>query len=259
MKKNIFIIIVIALVCIGCGREKLGNLTQRGKEIHDSWHEATFNLIENDVIPAFYLDAWIKAPNDSARYRIEDQFFPYYKIRQETPNVYTIYNGAEKMLSINTYGQSLTEAGSHWRIEKYNPSDYYYGNRPLFYSSYPKGEQLNINKDGEQWRIQMDSTENWGSKCDWHIKPLTNDGGILFATKNYTLSGNGVYEYWNGIFLRFDIEKTITRKEALGQSYSFDGIVQLIAQQKSSDDIVVRAEYMGNLMSITYRGVTEIW
>lgn len=261
MKKNIFIIIAITLVCFGCGREKRGNLTQRGKEIHDSWQEATFYLIENDVITAFHLDAWINATNDSARYRIEDLYFPYYKIRQETPNVYNIYYGAEKLLSINTYGQSLTEAGSHWQIDKYNSNENNYGELPLFNSSYPKGERLTINKDGEEWRIQMDSAErgNWGSSCDWHIKPLTIEDGVMFAKRNYTLSGNGVYEYSGGIFLQFNIEKTIQRKGTYVESYSYDGLVQLIARQKSYDDIHVRAEYMGLRTRITYRGVTEIW
>jgi len=36
MKRNILIITLIALICISCGREERGKLTQKGKEIHDS-------------------------------------------------------------------------------------------------------------------------------------------------------------------------------------------------------------------------------
>lgn len=260
MKKNIIIIIAIALVCVGCYREQRGKLTQRGKEIHDSWEQATFAVIETDVIPAFHLDAWINAANDSVRNSIEDQYFPYYRIRPEENNVYALYNGSEKVLIINTHGQSLNDEGSHWLITKYNPDYFEYGKLPQFYT-FPLGEKLHISKDGEQWRIQMDSTECYGSSCDMHIKSLANDGDILFAKETYTLSGNGLYKYMSGpVFLQYNIEKTILREVPSGYGYCSDGQVQLIAHQQDFDDINVKAEYIGdNSVSITYRGVTEIW
>lgn len=261
MKKNIFIIIAIALVCFGCIREKRGRLTQRGKEIHDSWQEATFDVIETDVIPAFHLDAWINAANDSVRNSIEDQYFPYYRIRQEETNVYALYNGSEKMLTINTYGQSLNDEGSQWLIAKHNPSEYYYGALPQFYS-FVEGEKLHLSKDGEQWRILMDSTECYGSSCDMHIKSLANDGDILFSKENYTLSGNGFYKYMSSnVFLQYSIEKTILREASYGHFfYCSDGLVQLIASQAGEEDIKVQAEYLGEYrVCITYRGVSEIW
>jgi len=259
MKKNIFIIIAIALVCFGCGREQRGKLTQRGKEIHDSWEKATFDVIENDVIPTFHLDAWINAENDSIRYSIEDLYFPNYRIRPEENNVYAIYNGSVKMLTVNTFGQSLNDEGSHWQISKPTPDEYYNGTLPQFY--FFGGEKLHLSKDGEQWRIQMDSTECYGSSCDWHIKPLVNDGNILFAKETYTLSGNGLYKYMSGpVFLQYNIEKNILRETPYGYYYCNDGVVQLIAHQQNFDDINVKAEYLGdNSVSITYRGVTEIW
>lgn len=261
MKRNIFIIIGIALVCFGCIREKRGMLTQRGKEIHDSWQEATFDVIETDVIPAFHLDAWINADNDSIRNRIEDQYFPYYRVRQEETNVYSLYNGSEKMLTINTYGQSLNDEGSHWLIAKYNPDYFEYGQLPQFYT-FPIGEKIHLSKDGEQWRIQMDSSECYGSSCDMHIKPLANDGDILFAKEIYMLSGNGLYEYMSGpVFLQYNIERPLLREASYGHFfYCSDGLVQLIASQQSFDDINVKAEYIGEYrVCITYRGVTEIW
>ena len=261
MKKNIFIIIAIALVCFGCGREQRGKLTQRGKEIHDSWEKATFDVIETDVIPTFHLDAWINAENDSIRYSIEDQYFPNYRIRPEENNVYAIYYGSVKMLIVNTFGQSLNDEGSHWQISKPTPDEYYNGTLPQFY--FFGGEKLHLSKDGEQWRIQMDSTECYGSSCDWHIKPLANEGNILFAKETYTLSGNGLYKYMSGdVSLQYNIERNILREAPYeyGYCYCNDGVVQLIAHQQDFDDINVKAEYIGdNSVSITYRGVTEIW
>lgn len=259
MKKNIFIIIAIALVCFGCGREQRGKLTQRGKEIHDAWEKATFDVIETDVIPTFHLDAWINADNDSIRYSIEDQYFPNYRIRPEEDNVYSIYYGSVKMLIVNTFGQSLNDEGSHWQISKPTPDEYYNGTLPQFY--FFGGEKLHLSKDGEQWRIQMDSTECYGSSCDWHIKPMANDGDILFSKEIYTLSGNGLYKYMSSnVLLQYNIEKTILRETQYIYNCCSDGIVQLIARQQDFDDINVRAEYLGdNRVCITYRGVTEIW
>lgn len=259
MKKNIFIIIAIALVCFGCGREQRGKLTQRGKEIHDSWEKATFDVIENDVIPTFHLDAWINADNDSIRYSIEDKYFLNYRIRPDEPNVYVLYKGSEKTLTINTYGQSLNEEGSHWLITNHNSDEYYNGTLPQFY--FFGGEKLHISKDGEQWRIQMDSTECYGSSCDWRIKPLTNDDGILFSKEIYTLSGNGLYKYMSSnVSMQYNIVKPILRETSYGYGYCSDGQVQLIASQQNFDDICVKAEYLGeSRVFITYRGVTEIW
>ncbi|MBO4655297.1 MAG: hypothetical protein J5644_07110 [Bacteroidales bacterium] len=261
MKRNIIIIAVIALVCLSCVREKRGMLTQRGKEIHDSWQEATFDVIETDIIPAFHLDAWINATNDSVRNSIEDQYFPHNRIRQEETDVYALYNGSEKVLTINTYGKSLNDEGSQWLIAKHNPDYFEYGKLPQFYT-FPQGEKLHLSKDGEQWRIQMDSTECYGSSCDLHIKSLSNDGDILFAQEIYALSGNGLYKYMSGpVFLQYNIERPILREASYGLFlYCSDGMVQLIASQQDFDNINVKAEYIGeHKVCITYRGVSEIW
>lgn len=258
MKKNILIIIAIALVCFGCGREKRGQLTQRGKEIHDSWHTTTFLLIEADVIPVFHLDAWINADNDSVRNQIEDLYFPYQRIRQEEATVYSIYSGSEKQITINTFGQSLNDEGSHWLITR----EQYIGNAslPQFFDYESDGEILHVGKDGEQWYIQMDGDECYGSSCFMHIKPLENDGNVLFAKGKYTLSGNGSYQYKYGPVLQYNIEKDILREKSDNHSYCSEGIVQLIASQEGYDDINVKAEYLGEMqVCITYRGVTETW
>lgn len=259
MKKNIFVIIAVTLVCFGCGREQRGKLTQRGKEIHDSWQTTTLMLIETDVIPAFHLDTWINADNDSIRYIIEDQYFPDKRIRQEETNIYTIYDGAEKQLTINTFGQSLNEEGSHWLVSR----DQIVSDNallPLFFDFFSENEKVHISKDGEQWRIQMDSAECCDSRCNMHIKPLENDNNVIFAKETYTLSGNGIYQYKNGPVLKYNIEKNILCEKSTNISYFSDGIIQLIASQTDSDDINVKAEYLGEYrICITYRGVTEIW
>ncbi|MBP5649580.1 MAG: hypothetical protein J6X01_00705 [Bacteroidales bacterium] len=262
MKKNILIIIVIALVCFSCGRERRGQLTQRGKEIHDSWNWVTIQIVQNDIIPAFHLDAWISAATDSARYAIEDKFFPYQRIRQEEANVYAIYNGTYKTLTINTFGQSLNDEGSHWLVSKYNEYYYNYSTRPLFLT-YEEGEKLHISKNGDQWLIQMDSSENRGSFCRLNIKPLDNNGDIPFTKNKFTLSGNGLYKYVEGpVYLSFDIQRPILNdKIPYAEGYYFvDGIVQFLAQYNNFDDISVKAEYLGtSQIAITYKNVTEYW
>lgn len=267
MKRLIFIIIAIALVCIACNREKRNMHTRRGKEIHNSWYNATRQIINTDVIPAFHLDAWINAPNDSVRYLIEDQFFPYYKIRQEETNVYAIYNGPYKEFTVNTFGKSLGEDGSNWLVSKYNLQylDLSYaiegGVLPDVFYFY-ESEKIHISKNGDQWRFQMDSSENYGSYCDMNIKPLDNSDNILFNKEKYNLSGNGLFEYDDQVYLLFDIQKTILNDQLYYASgyYFIDGIVQLMAQQENSDDIHVKAEYRSNSqIAITYRNVTEYW
>lgn len=262
MKKNILIIIAIALVCFSCGRGKRGMLTQRGKEIHDSWNGVTIQLIQNDIIPAFHFDTWISATTDSARYAIEDRFFPFNKIRQEGANVYAIYNGSFKEFTINTFGQSLNEEGSHWLVSKYNENYYEYGSRPQFLA-YEEGEKLHISKNGDHWLIQMDSSENRGSYFQLNIKPLDNNGNILFIKDRFTLSGNGLYKYSEGpVYLSFDIQKTILNDELpyAGGYYFVDGAVQFLAQYKNHEDISVKAEYLGtSQIAITYKNITEYW
>jgi hypothetical protein len=262
MKKNILIIIAIALVCFGCGRERRGQLTQRGKEIHDSWNYATVQIVQNDIIPAFHLDAWISAATDSARYAIEDKFFPYRRIRQEGTDIYAIYNGPNKELTINTFGKALREDGSNWFVSKHKLQNEESKLMPeIFYSA--EAEKIHISKNGDQWSIQMDSSENKGSICHLNIKPLENDGNILFNTNKFTLSGNGLYKYAEGpVYLSFDIQKTILNdKLSYTKGYYFvDGIVQFLAQYKNADDINVKAEYLGtSQIAITYKNVTEYW
>ena len=262
MKKNILIIIAIALVFFGCGREKRGQLTQRGKEIHDSWHWVTVQIIQNDIIPAFHLDAWISATTDSARYAIEDKLFPYRLIRQEGTDVYAIYNGPNKELIIKTFGKNLGEDGSNWLVSKHNFQIEESKLMPeIFYST--EAEKIHISKNGDQWLVRMDSSENKGSFCQLNIKPMENDWNILFNTNKFTLSGNGRYKYAEGpVYLSFDIQRTILNdKLSHTKGYYFvNGIVQLLTQYNKSDDISVKAEYhVTSQIAITYKNVTEYW
>ena len=261
MKRNILIVTLIALICIGCGREERGKLTQKGKEIHDSWYKASRMLIENDVIPMFHLDVWINTDNEELRRLIEDRYFPYYRIREEGNDVFTIYNGATKMFTINTYGKSLNTNGSNWLVTKYNTYVENRGDLPIFLNSYSEGEKMHISKSNDQWLIQMDSTENNGCYCNLYIKSLANEGVLLFSENYYTLSGNGMYIYsQNGLIkLKFDITETISRKEKY-EFYFSEGAIELEAQKANYENIPIKAEYLDkNSFSITYQNITETW
>lgn len=261
MKRNILIITLIALICISCGREERGKLTQKGKEIHDSWYNASRQMIENDVIPMFHLDVWINTDNEDLRRLIEDRYFPYYRIREDGDNVFTIYNGANKIFTINTYGKSLKTNGSNWLVTKYNTYVENRGDLPIFLNSYSEREKLHISKSNDQWLIQMDSTENQGCYCNLYIKSLANEGVLLFSENYYTLSGNGLYIYsQNGLIsLKFDITETISRKW-VSEFYFHEGAVEFEAQKSNHENIPIKAEYLDKEhFRLTYRNITEVW
>lgn len=267
MKRNILIIIVIALalVCIGCGREKRGMLTQRGKEVHDSWLKYTQQIIEKTIVPAFQMDAWING-NDSVRRVIEDQYFPKIRIREEATNEYALYDGAQKVLTVTTNGLALADAGSAWIVSVNDfKEESNYGQAPEFMGNHIQW-QIFINQGGnQQWNISLDTSKSKGSACDWQLTLPASDTVVYFSQKEFALAGNGVFRYAGNVSLRYNIDEMLQHQ---GTQYPWHrGVVSMTAtnttrtsDESSTGDIHVKAEYLGfGDMEITYRDVTETW
>lgn len=265
MKRTLFIITVIALVCIGCGREKRGMLTKRGKEVHDSWLQFSQEIIQKTIVPAFQMDAWING-NDTIRRKVEDTFFPYMRIREDFVNVYSLYDGAERVLSINTNGKTLADNGVTWEICTYNLTPGYdNGARPQF-MSIPDHWYLTVTKtDNQQWNIQLDTAACMGSNCDWQLTLPARDTLVYFYHGEYSLTGKGTFKYSGDVFLRYNIDETLQHDGKLYPWYK--GIVSMNANfidasthQAPLEDIHVKAKYGYNgEVTITYRDITETW
>ena len=265
MKKNIIIIIAIALACTSCYREERGKLTQRGKEIHDSWMIYTQEIIEKTIVPTFQMDAWING-NDSIRRFIEDTYFPYLRIREEATNEFALYDGVQKILTVNTNGSALGDDGASWVININNARTYEsdYGQIPMFLA-YPPQWQMLVNKtNDQQWNISLDSTRSYGSECNWQLALPASDTLVYFSQQAFSLAGNGTFKYAGDVYLRYTIDETLQHQ---GDKLPWNrGIVSMIARfidpetnEIPTDDIHVKAEYIGDGIRITYRDVTETW
>ena len=265
MKKNFLIIIVIALICMSCGHEERGKLTQRGKQIHDSWLMYTQQIIEKSIVPAFQMSDWISG-NDSVRRVIEDNYFPYMRIRNENTNEYSLYNGAEKVLTVYTAGMNLDDNGASWiiRTEIANPG-YDNGQRPLFMSISPFWDLYVTKISDQQWDIQMDTASSSGSECNWQLTLPASDTIVYFTQQEYTLAGNGTYKFSGDVYLHYNIDASLQHNGTMFPWYR--GIISMTARyidcttnEPYTDDIHVKAAYYDDgEVKITYRDVTESW
>jgi len=265
MKRTLLIITVIALVCMGCGREKRGMLTKRGKDVHDSWLLFSQEIIQNTIVPAFQMDAWIKG-NDTIRRMVEDNYFPYMRIRQDYVNVYSLYDGAVKVLSVNTNGHALADNGAAWEITTYNPTPGYDNGASPQFMCIPDHWYLNVSKTANQhWDIQLDTASCMGSNCNWHLTLPARDTLVYFSQAAYTLAGQGTFKYSGDVFLRYTIDETLLHEGTLYPWYR--GIVSMTANfidasthEAPLEDIHVKAQYGYNgEVTITYCNITETW
>jgi hypothetical protein len=265
MKRTLFFITVIALVCMGCGREERGKLTKRGKEIHDSWLLVSQTIIENNIVPTFQMDAWING-DDNIRRMVEDAYFPYMRIRQDYVNVYSLYDGAEKVLSVNTNGYTLADNGAVWEICIFNPTPGYdNGARPQF-MSIPEHWYMTVTKTAnQQWEIQLDAASCMGSNFDWQFTLPAQDTNVYFSYEEFFLAGKGTFKYSGDVYLHYNIDETLQHEGCLYPWYK--GIVSMTANfidaltlEAPLEDIHVKAKYGYNgEVTITYCDITETW
>ncbi len=267
MKNNILVVVLLTVLCLGCGREERDHITQRGKEIHDTWFNCTQYILSESVLPAFQLSAYLAA-NDSLGRVIMDQCFGSQHIWQDDENVYGIYENGECQLSINTNGTLLTDEGATWQITSLQ-NNYGYWPRPLFAGPFHLHTTLSITHlAGNQWKIALDSVSYQGTTADWLLTlpsgtPLQD---ICFSA--FTLSGTGAYyfeepEYGSAkdddpVLLHYAIENPLQKDKSF---FGFNaGDIQYVATKENQEDILVSAKFIGGgSVKITYRDFTETW
>ena len=118
MKRYILIFCILSVFCTSCIWErgdKDRRPTQRGKEIHECWFSFADYVLNSSVQTAFYFNAWLAA-DSLERIAIEDQYFPYQRIRVDEDGNYQIYKGEQLIGIINTHQTLLSDIGSAWEV-----------------------------------------------------------------------------------------------------------------------------------------------
>ena len=268
MKKILFILSIVATVCCGCWKRE-GFKYNDSERIFDSWKYTTQNVLAETVNLAFISNAWING-DDSIRRTIEDEYFPYTRIRHEGGDEYGIYDGTSLLFLINTGGKSIDDNDANWLITKYDTYSRYVQTAPLFYTS-EKHTRMDIRHTGDnEWNVRLDSATCDGSTSDWTISvPGTETPVNLFETQ-YTLSGTGVYLFDGTSFnsdntnssvtMRYTLTEPIRQQVDTKPLFEF-GTVDIVVSKAGFNDITVRAEiFSDDKYTIThnYNGVTTI-
>ena len=269
MKKIAFILGIAAIVCCSCWKldhYKYNDPTR----IFNSWIYTTQNVLSETVNLAFISNAWING-NDSMRRAVEDEYFPYKRIRHEGGNEYGIYEGTTLQYIINTGGKAIDEDDANWLITKYETYYRYVETAPIFYTS-GRHTRIDIRRTGNnEWNIQLDSATCDGSTSDWILSvPGTETPVNLFETQ-YTLGGTGVYVFdgtaYNGdtyvespVTMRYNLIDPLRQKADTRPYFEF-GTVDMVVSKAGHNDITVRVEILSsNKYRITQKqdGVTTV-
>lgn len=267
MKKNILVVILLAVICFGCGREERGHITQRGKEIHDTWCEWTNVVLSESVLPAFRLSAFLAA-GDSLQRVIMEQYFGQQHIWQDGENTYGIYENGVCLLTVNTNGTSLSDEGTTWQVTS---SQLLFGLSavPLFAADSESPRTLSITHlAGNQWRITLDSVSYKGSMADLLLTLPEGTDLEKIGQSELTLSGSGCLYFDrpesplsaddSPVVLLYSIASPLLQSD---EFFSFkEGEIQYVAKKEGKEEIPVLAKFLGGgSVKITYRDFTEIW
>lgn len=273
--KKIILLSFIIITCISCKYEERGNLTQNGKEMFDTWQSGTQLVMDNVVRPIFLVNAWI-ASDSAGRIAIEDQYFPQYKIRQYSDNMFRVMDGARPILTITTNGQnSLGEAGTIWSITDQiaytQTGEYVATSHPLF-AFKQNAKHLTITNIGNNcFSIAGDTVSYFGSAINWELTFSPGEVSADIYATSFAMSGSGSFNLpgngYNGyedsepkmVLLRYNIERPFAHYKSEKLVWE-SGKIHLTASMEGATDIEVDAEVAGReAVDITYRGVTERW
>ena len=269
MKKIAFILSIVAIVCCGCWKTDHYKYNDP-ERIFNSWKNTTQNVLSETVDLAFISNAWISG-DDSVRRAIEDEYFPYTRIRHEGGDEYGIYEGTSLLLIINTGGKAIDENDANWLITKHAMYSRYVETSPIFYTS-SKHTRMDIRHTGDnEWNVRLDSATCDGSTSDWTISvPGTETPVSLFETQ-YTLGGTGVYVFdgtaYDGntyvespVTMRYNLIDPLRQKVDTKPNFEF-GTVNMFISKAGHNDISVCAEILSsNKYRITQKqdGVTTV-
>ncbi len=263
MKKILISFVLLsAIVCSSCVWQKAeenSEFTQRGKQIYDSWNNATQAVLGDFVDQSFKFNTWLLA-NDSVKPIIQERWFPYYQIQNDGNGVFRLYEGGELAFSINTGNHALTDSLSSWTIAT--------GTENLIYCS--DAYQLSIHTVtisrslNNGWNILIDSAQNIPNLGSW-ILHINNPMPQSLSACDYQLTGNGVFALQNrndnssDIFINYNITEPFTQSFFMPTLWR-QGAVTLTAINNDNERIEIQAFVVDeNKVRITDSGVTETW
>lgn len=76
------------------------------------------------LISALNFNEWLNATDERSRWELEDQFYPYRKIREREENLWDIYDSRSSERYLLHDGMSLGDEGAVWEIQR-NPTFFY--------------------------------------------------------------------------------------------------------------------------------------
>ena len=194
MKRYILIFCILSVFCTSCIWErgdKDRRPTQRGKEIHECWFSVADYVLNSSMQTAFYLNAWLAA-DSVERIAIEDQYFPYQRIRIDENGNYQVYKGEQLVGIINTHQTLLSDIGSAWEVSHMDD-----GELEHKYGFYGGCMTVNCVENG-CWEISSDwpvSPEDYlpvtGDTISWKLRLTAAATPMKLSETPYQLEGTG--------------------------------------------------------------------
>ena len=263
MKKILVVLPLLAIAfqsCIWDRGDEEPRPTDRGFEIFQTWNAYTNSLMRGPVDMAFKLNAWLAAPDDSARYEIEDRYFPQQRIRDYGNNIYAVMLGDEELYTFNTGGLSLSDSGSTWQVSgRFNQCldmDRY---MPLLID-----RKLLISSGSDYtWHIAFDTVGAKETVVDWTL--ASNDGvPVDLARTSCQMSGTG--GYFTGcnddtILISFGITEPLVSETISNAKYRWRaGAMHITVSHAQDDPIDVDARFLNEKeVRIGYMGLVGVY
>lgn len=276
MRKLQYILVILIVACVGCGKDNHGMLTNRGKTICGSWHMGTAIVMEDIINPAFHFNAWLNG-NEHVRRAIEDNYFPDLRIRQDGESIYGVYHNAQLLLRINTQGTNIDAEGAQWILTCfYSGSEFSYYGHPYVLPDFTdvKGaKEMTISYLGNyQWGIEAHEDSFDGVNINWTLAAATASTPLDLYSDKFILTGDGSYRFsslsrWHdeGEQDPTPITMTYTIEHPMYQNFNdilqwSSGQISITASMQDKEDVNVSATVLApKHIEITYKGITERW
>lgn len=251
MKKNIFLIICIAMICNSCvWKENYFNDAEYDMQM--AWENNVNAIFDNYITKAFLFNGWY-CGNDTVRQLIMNNYLPSMNVAEVEPNVYTFCNDpnlpSDWFYRFETNGAPLTEIGSSWTISSQNNQYQTILREDCMYDQ-PYTTLLSDNRnititciDNNKWEISFETTENPDNKLQWTLELPNNNIPIDIHNCSMILSGSSCFELpqtnHTNVYLYANILEPIEASCLFSPKY---GKVKLWAErdgQKSVADFVL--------------------
>lgn len=260
--------IVLALAACGIDEpQEKPDYTLGGKQMFDQ-AEAHVTLLTNWMDVLLKMNTYIQA-NEADKIKIEDKYFPNYKIRNSSTNTWSLIQMSDTVCTIYSDGKPFTTAGANWGIEMNNME------MPCPISCVSANKWLiNVSNFNISNSVNFDYYNPYSN--NYSIETFTSDSIVFysdnaipenFSSNNFEVSGKGEFLLENNsqkVKLTYEIDKTL--KHVSNSSYNMcSGKYILLAQDlKSSKNGSGSAEFeiiLGNerKIIIEYNGRTQTY